>query len=90
MSIERHPNINAAGFTADIYMGYLQRLRGMAAKSMTEQTMEILSSRVGQFVTEISIALDEQFGTEMKGRTNNDNESGNKGNDPGTSGKGRG
>lgn len=63
MSVTRHPNIHAVGFTADIFMAYLHRLRGPARKVMGARVNEIISKRVADFVIEISTALDNEFGT---------------------------
>ena len=64
MSIEAHPNINAAGFTVEIITGFQKHLRGKAAADATARinAVRILNKEIVEFVTKISILLDEKFG----------------------------
>lgn len=62
MSIENHPNINAAGLTADIMESFLKRLRGKAAEDK-QQCLKCLHNKLIEFVSDISSVLDNEFGT---------------------------
>lgn len=64
MSIENHPNINAAGFTADIIRSFFEHLRGRANLNQHNRAdaSEVMHNEVVAFVTKISEKLDSTFG----------------------------
>lgn len=68
MSKEMHPNINAAGFTVDILVAFEKRLRGRASQdNLTKsEAMTTVHELVVDFVTNVSVVLDQKFGTEEK------------------------
>lgn len=61
MSIENHPNINAAGFTIDVISAYLENLRGVAGANPTEALI-VLHPFITEFIANVSTALDDKFG----------------------------
>ena len=61
MSVEVHPNINAAGFTIDIAEAFLERLRGKAAHDHCT-ALSILNRNLVQMVVDVSVELDQTFG----------------------------
>lgn len=62
MSVERHPNINAAGFYADVIAAYLQRLRGAAQGAENKRAaIDVFHPLVTDFINKLDAALDERF-----------------------------
>lgn len=61
MSEERHPNINAAAWTASILDEFLRNLRGPAARHRT-RALDVLKDRLGEFVLDVSTELDMELG----------------------------
>jgi len=61
MSIENNPNIQAVGLTVDIVNSYMHNLRGKAAEDKPK-ALQILTSKIVKFVTELSEELDQTFG----------------------------
>lgn len=62
MSIENHPNINAAGLAAEIVVAFKKYLRGEAGKHDCE-ALDFVQEDIVEFVTKISEDLDQRFGT---------------------------
>lgn len=63
MSVERHPNIHAVGFTMDIFSSFKDRLRGPAAALVNRQAaMTILSEEITNFIVKVSTRLDDEIG----------------------------
>lgn len=60
MSKERHPNLNAVGFTTDIVKAYVTHLRG-AAKQELPAALNAVEDLVIEFVGRVDDALDAQF-----------------------------
>ena len=64
MSVERHPNINAAGFVTDIIVAFQKYLRGKANqdKHTRSEAFDILNSELAGFVSRVDEKLDSRFG----------------------------
>jgi len=61
MSIERHPNINAAAFTLSVLAAYSKYLRGDAEKDK-EAAFDMIKEDVAMFVVKVSERLDDHYG----------------------------
>ena len=65
MSLENHPNINAAGFTVAIIKAFRDNLRGKAAENLLA-SIEVVkgenAERLVDFVAILSEDLDKKFG----------------------------
>ena len=63
MSIENHPNINAAGFTVDIMDSFIKHLRGKARDiHYRSVAFDIIHDELINFITKVSSDLDVAFG----------------------------
>lgn len=62
MSIENHPNINAAGLVPDIFIAINKQARGKAKQAGHTETIQAVADLVRDFAVEISERLDEKFG----------------------------
>lgn len=64
MSVEAHPNINAAGFTQAIISAFYKYLRGPATvePGSVHVAGDILHNEVVDFVVKVSEKLDKKFG----------------------------
>jgi hypothetical protein len=65
MSIEAHPNINAAGFATAITIGLGEYLRGPAGsnKDHGAAALDLVKDDIVDFVALVSSKLDGRFGT---------------------------
>jgi hypothetical protein len=65
MSVENHPNINAAGFATSIHEEFFKHLRGPANETpdTVRKASTVLHEELMEFVIAISSRLDEMFGT---------------------------
>ena len=61
MSIENHPNINAAGFVTDVIIAFRKYLRGAAAENMPESVQILTDSGLVDFVNKVDENLDQKF-----------------------------
>jgi len=61
MSIENHPNLNAAGLASDITQAFSNRLRGDAAKDL-KTSLDVFGDLVVRFINDLSLELDRRFG----------------------------
>lgn len=61
MSIENHPNINAAGLVTDIVVAFRKYLRGNAGQN-ANAALDLVSADMTDFVIKISERLDDRFG----------------------------
>ena len=65
MSIENHPNINAAGFVTDIIVSFQKYLRGRANQDNATrgEALDVLNEcGLQEFVVLVSVKLDAKFG----------------------------
>ena len=60
MSIENHPNINAAGLTADIMESFWRNLRGTAGNE-PKKAVKLVTDKIASFVSNLSSTLDDEF-----------------------------
>ena len=71
MSEENHPNIQAVGFTVDVIESFRKHIRGKALELFNSEGMEgkqrvlkvLTEKAIVDFVTDLSVALDKEFGT---------------------------
>ena len=63
MSKENHPNIQAVAVAVDIVESIRKNLRGDAANEELS-VMTLIDKDIADFITNISIKLDEKFGVE--------------------------
>ena len=64
MSKENRPNLNAVGLSVDITRSIEKYIRGKAAyDSNASKVFELTENSILDFVEEINLLLDEEFGT---------------------------
>lgn len=60
MSEENHPNIHAAGFTTDLLVSLVKRLRNEGEKNKKEiMSDNEIKDKIVDFVSELSLTIDE-------------------------------